>query len=122
MWYTMTFAPNKDRSAEKLYQCDQCDISFKKKDSLRKHVKTHNKEKPHQCSLCNKVFKRKYNLIHHSSTIHSEDRIIYQCTYCDKVFKKKGNLSQHQATHSSLGRKSRHQRKTGNPIDNNKNQ
>ena len=113
--------PNKDSSEGMLYKCDQCDKSFKKKCSLGNHVQIHNKDRPHQCSLCNKAFKREINLIHHLSTVHYEDTI-YQCTYCDKVFIKKENLTEHQITHSSLGRKSRHQTKTGNPIDNNKNQ
>ena len=110
---------NKDSSEERLYQCDQCDKSYKKISSLKNHAKIHNKYRPYQCSHCNKAFKTKINLIHHSSNVHSEDRV-YQCSRCDKAFKKKPHLFAHQVTHLSFERKSKHPRKSGNHADNDK--
>lgn len=108
------------------FTCQQCDRSFKWKQSFRKHMATHHDdsclkfkcslcprhfmtsselrlhqvvhstEKKHLCDICGKAFKHEYTRDKHTKTVHREDRE-HMCPQCGALFKAKAYLDQHLA-------------------------
>ena len=52
-------------TSENRFQCQLCLKTFKRKDHLANHERTHTEERPFQCEICNKAFARKDNLDKH---------------------------------------------------------
>ncbi|KAJ9058436.1 hypothetical protein DSO57_1036696 [Entomophthora muscae] len=40
------------------FACDHCDASFSRKNSLKRHLFTHNHERPYSCTSCSRAFYR----------------------------------------------------------------
>jgi hypothetical protein len=49
-----------------MYACNQCHRSYTNRNSLTRHVHSHETSKKHQCSVCNVIFYRKDLLSRHS--------------------------------------------------------
>lgn len=95
------FVHNDDRK----YVCPEvdCNLSFKKKSVLDRHMTKHKSEKPFRCPVesCSASFKRQDALKLHIETTHSDDRT-HKCPVegCEMTFKKKGHVIQHMQTHT----------------------
>ena len=64
--------------------CYICSKTFKTKDSLWQHKKTHDKPENISCNMCSSVFQSKSALRKHVLRIH--ERKTYSCPYCQKSF------------------------------------
>ena len=55
------------------FQCLDCDAVFKRKDHLKRHIKSiHDNIQEYSCSLCSKKFQRKDILSRHIKLMHKE--------------------------------------------------
>ena len=87
-------------NGNKTHKCLHCARSFYSETSYISHVKTHTGEKAHKCKHCSMSFGKKSALEVHLRT-HSGERP-YQCTYCGKSFSISGNLHRHLLIHTGL--------------------
>ncbi|TRY63182.1 hypothetical protein TCAL_04017 [Tigriopus californicus] len=85
-------------SVERIFQCPQCDKSFKELRTLRLHLKIHNAEYPERCPTCQKVFRTKWQLKQHQMD-HGGERP-YPCPECSFTCKTKQQLNEHRRKHS----------------------
>ena len=112
-------------TGEKPIQCASCEKSFRAKQGLYIHVKTHHtKTLTTKCDPCGKTFHSKRDLSKHLSKYHGEDEgfkcnkcddwfvtskgleshlknpcFKHVCTICGKMFKQKCNIDAHSLTH-----------------------
>lgn len=105
------------------YQCSDCNLHFKNKETLKTHVKKHvTKEKSFQCLSCHLSFCKKQQLKIHLRS-HQQSYVCdicnFKCTYkhkleihmkihtkkslkcekCSSIFSKKSNLKLHMRVH-----------------------
>ena len=64
MHRTLTVPQSKKHGIDK-YQCQKCNKSFKKKNSLNVHIYRVHKPGAYQCEVCKKVLKEKFTLMKH---------------------------------------------------------
>jgi DNA-directed RNA polymerase subunit RPC12/RpoP len=109
---------------ENKFQCQQCPKSFDTREVLRNHVKTH--EPKVKCQTCNKKFSiqslrvhlkrhekiRKFNCDHCSAGLdvkshlirhiwkHRSDKL-FNCAHCNRVFNHSVTFKAHFLTHST---------------------
>ncbi|XP_011874702.1 PREDICTED: zinc finger protein 436-like isoform X1 [Vollenhovia emeryi] len=77
------------------YKCSICDLSFKKKASLDRHVIViHWKCDSCTCNECGSSFRDKKALNKHRYTTHG-DRKIFKCEPCDTYFSRSYHLNRH---------------------------
>ena len=68
------------------YKCEDCDITYKTKKSLREHIKIkHSAIESLECSKCNKHFLNKLSLNKHLYRVHPSK--LHSCTFCGSSFK-----------------------------------
>ncbi|KAL7632926.1 UNVERIFIED_CONTAM: hypothetical protein RMT77_016753 [Armadillidium vulgare] len=79
--------------------CRYCKFSFKSKDELKTHLKTHNKRK-FKCAHCSFESNFKTSLKNHLMT-HSNEKL-FKCSDCSYECYQKGSLKRHMLTHSNL--------------------
>ena len=68
-------------------------IENEEKQELNAMVKS-----PFKCEICSLSFKRKLSLKHHIKRAHEENKH-FQCDVCHLKFKEKGQLNQHKFIH-----------------------
>lgn len=83
------------------YDCDTCTKSFKRKEHLFQHKKSHSGERPFVCGTCSKAFSRKEHLLRHNVS-HTGQKL-HTCDVCQKSFSRKDNLHKHKKTHGING-------------------
>ncbi|XP_053678266.1 uncharacterized protein LOC128728654 [Anopheles nili] len=86
----IAFVPQTDRP----FQCTECHKSFKRKDYLLIHIRTHTGERRYKCDLCTSAFVHPSNLITHRK-LHSSERP-YRCNLCGATFKLFAGLKIHR--------------------------
>ena len=84
------------------YKCDKCDVKCSSRSGLRKHLLTHEvTEKLFNCDQCNKTYKAKHSLYLHVKYIHKgSEKGKWICKVCDKEFAQSGTLTIHEKTHN----------------------
>uniref|UniRef100_A0A1Q3F1B2 Putative c2h2-type zn-finger protein n=1 Tax=Culex tarsalis TaxID=7177 RepID=A0A1Q3F1B2_CULTA len=90
------------------WQCEKCDRSFKKKNSLKIHMHRHKTPEDEvvedenglcTCPDCGKVFSDK-NYYHSHKRRHKAKKLAwYKCKYCDKNFGSRPDLERHEPVH-----------------------
>ncbi|XP_045125063.1 uncharacterized protein LOC123512655 isoform X2 [Portunus trituberculatus] len=78
------------------FKCNFCPRYFMTTSELRLHQVVHSTEKKHLCDICGKAFKHEYTRDKHTKTVHREDRE-HMCPQCGTLFKAKAYLDQHLA-------------------------
>ncbi|KAL7631889.1 UNVERIFIED_CONTAM: hypothetical protein RMT77_017800 [Armadillidium vulgare] len=81
------------------FRCRYCSFSFKSKDELKTHLKTHNKRK-FKCAHCSYESNLKSVLKNHLLT-HSNTKL-YKCSDCSYECNRKGSLKLHMLTHTNV--------------------
>lgn len=77
------------------HQCDQCERSYKYKDSLTRHIRQAHSDAVFDCKICDKTYKSDNALRRHSKTHKEESQL--QCKECDQKFVEKYRLVWHMA-------------------------
>ncbi len=70
-----------------VYECGKCtNKTYKKKNSLQKHIKIkHSKNQSLRCSKCDKYFSNKYSLQQHFYSVHPSK--LHSCSFCGSSYK-----------------------------------
>jgi transposase-like protein len=79
--------------AEKNYKCPTCNKTFKSKNGLNLHKKTHNEDEWLSCKYCTKSFHRIDRLIEHTRKHTGEKPFV--CKDCNITFSNKASLKRH---------------------------
>ena len=84
--------------------CPKCDLSFSKKSSVRRHIRTvHNKIKDHICEDCGHAFTDKRHLKSHTINVHNNGGPTLKCMKCAYETGLKKHLDQHvQGVHDKI--------------------
>jgi KRAB domain-containing zinc finger protein len=83
---------------DQIYQCNSCDFSTTRKDSLNRHIiEVHEKIRAHICELCGKRFSQAKSLRRHINSIHTQKEK-YACLHCDSFFFREDNFQRHVQT------------------------
>ncbi|XP_044768998.1 zinc finger protein 564-like [Neomonachus schauinslandi] len=83
---------------EKPYKCKECGKSFKHRQSIRMHERTHTGQRPYECKQCGKAFSSLRSFRIHER-IHSAKKP-KECTKCGKTFSYSSNLCKHERSHN----------------------
>ena len=81
---------NKSCPVVPVFECQHCDKSFQKLNSLKNHQICHSNYYI-ECVICTKKFKRKADLKEHSK-VHENGMKSYECTICGNNLKRKKDL------------------------------
>ncbi|CAD5226712.1 unnamed protein product [Bursaphelenchus xylophilus] len=84
---------NVKMDSEGIYTCDQCDKTFSKQSSAKRHAYEHSGQRPYKCDMCPKAFKHKHHKAEHLR-LHTGEKP-FQCDKCLKRFSHSGSYSQH---------------------------
>ena len=86
-----------------LFECEDCNLTFKYKKNLKTHVKTKHLENSRlfECEECSSKFKDRRNLINHIRVKHKPDKPEHICSVCGKVFQEKKNMRKHEKKHET---------------------
>ena len=81
-----------------VFQCELCDYSTSRKQSLQRHKLCHTGERPFNCDVCNYRARRKDALMEHK-LLHTTREKQFTCNFCDfKTFFKR-SLIRHLRRH-----------------------
>ncbi|XP_033726157.1 putative zinc finger protein 66 [Pecten maximus] len=92
--------PNKQFDPEKGNQCPVCNVNFTTFGNMRRHFKViHSDEKPFMCHLCGKSFKTNDTLKCHVKIHDREKHLNFKCKTCGKGFFRSRLLKEHETLH-----------------------
>ena len=83
-------------SGAKPFVCDECGMSFARKESLTRH--SHSTDRPFLCTFCGKTFAKKHIRDIHEKGHYEEKR--YNCDYCTKKFSSNQKKKIHERIHT----------------------
>lgn len=83
-------------------ECGICQKTFKRNDSLVRHMFIHTGEKPYECKDCGKTFRQRSALKRHRLYHHTSDDNKLKCTECDKAFSTLHYFRQHLNIHNGV--------------------
>ena len=81
--------------SSKVLSCNQCDRTFKFRNSLVKHVNAVHNDMVYECNICKSSFAYFSNLKRHKEKEHSSSIVRYHCSECALSFTYKHNLKTH---------------------------
>lgn len=85
-------------TSAKPFQCSSCDLGFKERGNLNKHIgSVHDKKRTKLCHLCGKTFAFRDGLTRHISNVHKNERK-HACGLCHRQFKQRSHLKKHMNT------------------------
>lgn len=85
-------------STHRPFSCQFCDLKFKSKSDLRRHIDTHSSEPPYRCSLCGFQSRCVHTIYKHNKEHHLDQKTHYECQECKKKFSRGNNLTRHLIT------------------------
>ena len=107
----------RSHNKERPFACTICDARFTLKTRLKRHLQTHGGDKPHACDVCPKRFLRAYDLTVHKR-VHTKERP-YVCETCGRGFAAQTNFRKHVKTcdgEPSVPRKRRTQKSVAEQL------
>ncbi|KAL7988353.1 hypothetical protein Chor_007272 [Crotalus horridus] len=78
------------------FTCETCGKSFKRKNHLEVHRRTHTGETPLQCEICGYQCRQRSSLNWHMKKHTSEVQYNFTCEYCGKRFEKLDSVKFHK--------------------------
>ncbi|XP_050389829.2 zinc finger protein 91 [Patella vulgata] len=83
------------------FACDVCPLSFVRKSTLLRHMKTHTGKKPYKCDRkgCEMAYLAKSDLLRHIRNFHDKFRP-FTCDVCQRDFFDKTRLELHSSEHT----------------------
>ncbi|XP_033117930.1 early growth response protein 1-A-like [Anneissia japonica] len=89
----------RSHTGEKPFHCQECGARFARKCILTNHMRVHTGEKPFICRECGDMFSRKHHLVIHVRT-HTGEKP-YCCGKCGAAFSRSHHLGRHMKTHET---------------------
>lgn len=81
---------------KKLFQCRECGIWVKTRQTLAKHMKImHEEHEVQRCEFCERTFKNIFTYKTHERRFHGPNAVKYSCQDCDKSCNSKAEIEQH---------------------------
>lgn len=88
-------------------KCKICQKSFKNKETLTRHKKTHSAERIHECGICGFKFYKKFHVRRHILEVHGRKpenpgkrpKKALPCRYCGKIFWQNREYATHMLQH-----------------------
>ncbi|XP_061744821.1 gastrula zinc finger protein XlCGF57.1-like isoform X2 [Nerophis ophidion] len=81
------------------FECSECERTFNRKESMKRHMVTHTGERPFTCSVCVRSFSLKQYLERHMM-IHTGENP-FSCSVCNNRFRDKFKLMVHMRKHAA---------------------
>ncbi|XP_041770431.1 zinc finger protein 383-like [Anopheles merus] len=73
--------------------CTECALTFRTKQMLAQHMKTHTNQRTHTCTVCGFSFKSHTHLNRHTKELHRG--VVYECEHCSASYRRKDKLRMH---------------------------
>lgn len=88
------------RTHEKSFECTECGKRFSNKSHLKEHVEWHRNPEAYKCKICQKSFAQKYCLKAHVK-LHESGHLFtkFKCSLCPYSTDKAENLEKHELKH-----------------------
>ncbi|ESO03657.1 hypothetical protein HELRODRAFT_80117, partial [Helobdella robusta] len=86
-------------SQSQTFTCNYCFKTFTQSSNYKNHIRTHSDDRPYICDICDIGFKERYHLKKHILFKHSTEAK-EKCRYCGKRFKDSTAVRAHERIHS----------------------
>ena len=89
------------RPQQTQWTCLYCNKTFQQSSNYKNHMRTHSDERPYVCEICDIGFKERYHLKKHLLFKHTNEAK-EKCRHCGKRFKDSTAVRAHERIHSDL--------------------